>query len=94
MHYLFVDRQRPRLQRILNYGSMTTLLIQPSFMKYASKKDVSRLNQVSAAISAKGWDLGATKAIVMKNKNGPNGERYVRVQFRDNKGEYVGSMYI
>lgn len=73
---------------------MTPLLIQPSFVKYASKNEVARLNKASASISAKGWDLGATKAIVMKNKNGPNGERYVRIQFRGANNEYVGSMYI
>ena len=73
---------------------MTTLLIQPSFMKFASKNDVARLNKVSSAIVSKGWDLGATKALVMKNKNGPDGNRYVRVQFRGSKNDYLGSMYI
>lgn len=73
---------------------MTTLQIQPSFMKYASKKEVARLNRVSSSIVTKGWDLGASKALVMKNVNGSSGERYVRVQFRGDRNEYLGSMYI
>jgi hypothetical protein len=45
---------------------MTKLSIQPTFIKYATKAEVKRFNELSPAIQSKAWDLGATDAYVQK----------------------------
>jgi hypothetical protein len=72
---------------------MTTIHIQPTFIKYATKKEVKRFNELSPAIQSKAWDLGATDAHVQKVPCGKDGFRYARVQFRCN-GRYVGNMMV
>lgn len=72
---------------------MTKLHIQPTFIKFATKAEVKRFNDLTPAIQSKAWDLGATDAHVQKVPCGKDGYRYSRVQFRCN-GRYVGNMMI
>lgn len=70
------------------------LHIQPSFIKYATKAELKALNRISPELISKAWDLGATQACVMKNRNGRNGLRYARVQFLTDDRRYVSSVYL
>ena len=59
---------------------MTKLSIQPTFIKYATKAEVKRFNELTPSIQSKAWDLGATDAYVQKVPCGKDGFRYARVQ--------------
>ncbi len=71
-----------------------SLRIQPSFIKHATKAELKSLNRMTSELLSMAWDVGASRAVVMKNKNGRDGERRTRVQFVDDNCKYISGIYI